>query len=289
MATELPKIAYFGPENTNTHAAALELFGRDASYWPELSKTGVFSAVESGRADLGVIPVENSTEGVVRETIDCLISFDLLIQKEFEIKIEHCLIAHPNSELYTSVVSHPQPLAQCREWLLANQAELPTAAAASTATAARIAAENPGTLAIATRLAAEAFGLKILEENISDCPNNATRFLVIGKEEVAPTDCDKTTLVCKAPHEQGALLSLLTILNEEGINLTRIESRPLVNKKWEYAFVIDVEGHEQKQPLLRAVSRLREADFLYRSAGSYPRSSGISASMSPPAAAHLLE
>lgn len=269
---ELPEgtpVAYFGPENTNTHAAALLLFGRRADLHPELTKASVFEAVSSGRSRFGIVPIENSTEGVVRETIDCLIERSPVIVSEFEMRIEHYLMAQPDWETrpHRRIVSHPQPLGQCRTWL--EQAQIPTATATSTASAAELASRDPDVAAIASRLAADAFGLQVLSENIADRQDNATRFISIGQEGEAPTGRDKTTLVLSAPHERGALLRLLNVLDAAGVNLTRIESRPLRERKWEYAFVLDVEGHRSVPPLRPALEELAAMGALLRVAGSY--------------------
>lgn len=269
---ELPEgtpVAYFGPENTNTHAAALLLFGQRASLNPELTKAGVFEAVSSGRSRFGIVPIENSTEGVVRETIDCLIERNPVIVSEFEMRIEHYLMAQPGWETrpHRRIVSHPQALGQCRKWL--EEAQLPTATATSTASAAELASRDRNVAAIASRLAADAFSLEILSENIADRKDNATRFISIGSEDEAPSGRDKTTLVLSAPHERGALLRLLNVLDAAGVNLTRIESRPLADRKWEYAFVLDVEGHRAIPPLRPALHELAAMGSLVRVAGSY--------------------
>ena len=266
------RVSYFGPQNTNTHAAALLLFGDAPHYAPELTKTGVFDAVESGRADAGVVPIENSTEGVVRETIDCLIQRTPLIRYEFEMSIEHYLMAQPGwSPTAGRIVSHPQPLAQCRKWLDRSYPTTPRETAASTASAAEWAARDPGVAAIANPLAAEAWGLSVLHKDIADRSDNATRFICIGKHDSPPSGHDKTSLVLTTPHERGALLRVISVFDEAGVNLTRIESRPLLNHKWEYAFVVDLEGHRDVPPTQAAIQRLKEMGSLLRMLGSYQR------------------
>ncbi len=266
------RVGYFGPENTNTHAAALLLFGDQPNYFAELTKTGVFDAVESGRVEAGVVPIENSTEGVVRETIDCLVQRTPLIQYEFEMSIEHCLMSRPGWDPKTGViVSHPQPLAQCRNWLDAHFPKTPRRTAASTASAAALAANDGEVAAIANPLAAAACGLTVLHQNIADRCDNATRFICIGMQDSPPSGNDKTSLVLSTPHERGALLRLLSVFDEEGVNLTRIESRPLLNQKWHYSFVVDLEGHRERDPARRAIERLKQMGTLFRLLGSYQR------------------
>lgn len=273
------RVSYFGPENTNTHLAARTIFGDTVSYRAELTKTGVFDAVQSGRSQIGVAPIENSTEGVVRETMDCLINRDLMIEREFVMEIRHCLMAAPGTESSppTLILSHPQPLAQCRGWLDAHFPAVPRQSSVSTATAALVAAKTPGTWAIATRLAAEASRLTIIEEDISDRRDNATRFLCIQATDHRPTGNDKTGIVFSAPHERGALLKVLSIFDEAGVNMLRIESRPLPRRRWEYAFVVDVEGHRNDPHLSLALQRLKKDGRLVKVLGSYPRSEPLPA------------
>jgi chorismate mutase / prephenate dehydratase len=266
------RISYFGPQNTNTHAAALLLFGENPNYLPELTKTGVFDAVESGRADAGVVPIENSSEGVVRETIDCLIQRSPLIQYEFEMSIENCLMAQPGWDPSTGrIVSHPQPLAQCRKWLERNFPTTPQETAASTASAAELASHDRSVAAIANPLAALSYELLILHENIADRNDNATRFICIGRNDSVPSGHDRTSLVLTTPHERGALLRVISVFDDAGVNLTRIESRPLLNHKWEYAFVIDLEGHREVDPARTAIEQLKKMGVLLRLLGSYQR------------------
>lgn len=266
------KVSYFGPQNTNTHAAALRFFGSEAVFLPELTKTSVFEAVASGRVDVGVVPIENSTEGVVRETIDCLIQKSPLIQYEFELNIEHCLMALPDWDpVHGRIVSHPQPLAQCRNWLDLHYPKTKREAAASTASAAELALRDAEVAAIANPLAAAALGLSILHSAISDRADNATRFICIGNHDSEPSGSDKTSLVLTAPHQRGALLRLLSVFDRTGVNLARIESRPLLNHKWEYAFVVDLEGHRELEPVKSAIAELRQMGALHRLLGSYRR------------------
>lgn len=266
----MKRVSYFGPEHTNTHLAAQNLFGSSAQYFPELTKTAVFSAVEEGRADVGVLPIENSTEGIVRETLDGLIHKQPVIAREHEMNIRHCLMARHDSSTHPSrIVSHPQPLAQCRRFLSNHFPTVVQETAVSTAQAAQMAAASPGTFAIATQLAAEAYGLRILFEQIADRPHNATRFICIAMNDAPPSGHDKTSLVFTARHEKGGLLRVLSIFDGAGVNLTRIESRPLSDRKWEYDFVVELEGHRLRPPVSVAVAELEKSGSLRKILGSY--------------------
>lgn len=266
------RVSYFGPQNTNTHAAALRCFGSEAVFLPELTKTGVFEAVATRHVDVGVVPIENSTEGVVRETIDCLIQKTPLIQYEFEQNIVNCLMALPGWDpTLGRIVSHPQPLAQCRTWLDVHYPETIREAVASTASAAELAVRDKSVAAIANPIAAAALNLTILHQDIADRADNATRFICIGMCDSEPSGSDKTSLVLTAPHERGALLRLLSVFDQTGVNLARIESRPLLNHKWEYAFVVDLDGHRAVEPVKSAIVELKQMGALLRLLGSYRR------------------
>lgn len=268
-----PRVGYFGPATTHTHAAALLLYGPSAIYEPFPTIGLVFDAVATGLVDHGVVPIENSTEGTVRETVDCLINESPLIEREIETEIRHCLLGAPGLDptRASAVISHPQALAQCRKWLDANYPKLPRRASASTAQAAREARESGQLLAIASSLAAETEGLTIFAKGINDRKDNTTRFVSVGAQDGAPTGADRTSLVFTTPHERGALRSVLGILDDSGVNLSRIESRPLPNRLWEYAFVVDVEGHRSDASVRAALAELERTSRLVKVLGSYPR------------------
>ena len=268
------RVAYFRPEATNTHAAALRAFGGSETYVACDTISQVFTQVESGAVDHGVVPIENSTEGVVRETVDCLITKAPMIERELELDIVHELMGPPGLVLEAAkrVISHPQPLAQCRKWLDKNCAHLERQAAASTAAAAKLAAASKDTVALATHLAAERYGLVVLASKIADSSHNATRFICISTTDGAPTGQDRTSFVFTTPHERGALLRALAVLDAAGVNMTRIESRPLPDRRWEYAFVVDVAGHRTDSAVAQALEALRAAGQLVKVIGSYPRS-----------------
>lgn len=277
------RVGYFGPPATNTHAAALLLFGPDAEYAPFPSIALVFDAVATGRVQSGVVPVENSTEGVVRETIDCLINKSPVIDGELDMEIRHCLLAPPGLEptQAKAILSHPQALAQCRIWLDEHYPLIPRLAAASTAAAARDARERGDVLAIASSLAAATEGLTVIASGVADRKHNTTRFVSLRLEDAPPTGRDKTSLVFTTHHERGALRRILGILDDAGVNLTRIESRPLPHQLWEYAFVVDVEGHRRDPAVAQALADLQKIGALIKVLGSYPAASSGAAARLP--------
>jgi chorismate mutase/prephenate dehydratase len=266
-------VAYFGPVATNTHAAALAAFGPEAIYEPRSSITQVFEAIGSGVAAHGVVPIENSTEGVVRETMDCLIEMTPVIELELELEIRHELLAPAGTSLaqIRRVVSHPQALAQCRLWVERQLPDAEREVAASTSAAAALVAGLTDAAAIASPLAGSHYGLVSLATGIGDRAENATRFVAIATNGPSPTGHDRTTLVFTTPHERGALRRALGIFDDAGVNMTRIESRPLPSKRWEYAFVVDLEGHQTDPALWRAIEELRVRGMLGKVLGSYPK------------------
>ncbi|MBN2194394.1 MAG: prephenate dehydratase [Polyangiaceae bacterium] len=267
------EVAFLGPPGTHSHAAAQMVFGLAARYVSAATIPAVFDAVTRGSAEVGVVPIENSTEGGVGYTLDSLLESALMIRGELVLDITQSLVGQ-NEDLAVieRVYSHPQGLAQCRQWLARN---LPTAqlvASTSTSNAAREAANDPAGAAIAARLAAEIHGLRVLREGIQDRMDNSTRFVVIGKEDAVPTGDDKTTIVFSTPHEQGALKRVLEVLHSEGLNMTRIESRPRPGaQRWQYVFFTDVVGHRSDPPVARALPRLQETCAFVKVLGSYPR------------------
>lgn len=273
LALEEPlRIAYLGPEGTFTQAAALKQFGHQAKAIPVASIGDVFREVESAACHYGLVPVENSTEGVISHTLDSFISSPLHICGEVMLSIHHHLLATGGSLAEVKqVYSHQQSLAQCRAWLdrnLPNAERLPVA---SNAEAARLAAENgAGTAAIAPEAAASIYGLKTLQGNIEDEPGNTTRFLVVGRESVPPSGDDKTCLLLSTRNEAGALHRLLAPLAEHGISMTRIESRPSRRGAWDYVFFVDLLGHQQDEKVAKALVELKAQAALFRVLGSFP-------------------
>ncbi len=266
----LPAIAFLGPEHTFTHLAARKRFGSRARFAPAASIADVFDAVQRGGADFGVVPIENSTEGVVGLTLDCLLETPLRICAEIYVQINHYLAAGGALADIAQVQSHPQVLAQCRRWLRANLPGVDQVVAASSGAAAEIAAADPSIAAICTRQAAEAQGLTVLADRIEDLADNRTRFFVVGDIDVAPTGRDKTSLVFTTPHRAGALYKALGAFAENVINLTLIESRPARGRLWEYVFFVDFEGHRLDPEPSAALQRLADFCPLLKTLGSYP-------------------
>ncbi len=266
-------IAYFGPEATFTHQAAMKHFGRRARYAPAKSIADVFDDVEKGRADYGVVPIENSTEGMVNHTLDMFMESDLVIAAERQDPINNCLMAGPSTKKVKSIYSHPQALAQCRRWLESRMTGVPVVEAASTADAAAQAALHEGVAAVASPLAAEIYGLKVLAPSIQDARNNRTRFLVLGKKIASPSGSgrDKTSLLLSLKDRVGALHDLLGTFKEAGLNLTKIESRPSKRKAWEYVFFIDFLGHLAEPRVQKVMKELKDRTVFLKMLGSYPR------------------
>jgi chorismate mutase / prephenate dehydratase len=266
-----PRVAYMGPPRSFSHAAALRLFGESADYVVTRTIPDAVDAASDGTADVAIVPIENTIEGGVNATLDALFESELTICAEFVLEVELCLLALSSDLSQISrVASHPQPLGQCKQWLRRHLPEAELVVTASTTSAAQDALEDPHTAAVGSRLAAE-LGLLIVRERIQDHEANATRFLVVGKQLTAPTGNDKTTLVFSTPHERGALRRVLEVFDEEGLNLTRIESRPLRGQLWQYAFFTDLEGHRDDSAVVRALTRLRDNGAMVRVLGSYPR------------------
>ena len=265
-------VAYLGPEGTFTHAAALEHFGRTVNASAHASIEQVFREVEAGSCQYGVVPVENSIEGMVGHTLDMFVGSPLKVCGEVELRIRHHLLSGGSGiDEIETVCSHAQSLAQCRRWLQEHLSGVVCVEVGSNAEAARRAAREPGLAAVAGAAAAELYDLNVLASNIEDDPNNTTRFLVLGRHEVLQSGDDKTSLLLSAPNRPGALHGMLGCLAEQGVSLTRIESRPSRQATWEYVFFIDFEGHREDAPVRAALAQLRECASLVKPLGSYPR------------------
>ena len=267
------KVAFLGPEGTFSQQAVLKHFGHSVRALPLTSIGEVFEEVQAGHADFGIVPIENSTEGTVNNTLDMFLTSPLKICGEVELRIHQHLMGRMHGlEKIVRVCSHQQSLAQCRQWLdeyLPNAERVPVS---SNAEAARRARDEDGTAAIAGQAAAEVYGLSIIAPEIEDAPDNTTRFLVIGRKLFSASGNDKTTLLVSAGDTQspGALHRLLGPLAEYGISMTRIESRPSRRRKWDYVFFIDVVGHAEQHPLSTALEELKKQSSLFRVLGSYP-------------------
>jgi chorismate mutase/prephenate dehydratase len=275
LALEQPiKVAYLGPEGTFSHAAARSMFGLAARYSEAATFEGVFDAVARRDAQHGIVPIENSTEGSSNTAIDALIDGKLLIRAELELEVAQCLLTSASGLASVErVYSHPQPLGQCRVWLAKNLAQAQVVQAQSTAAAVRDALGDPRGAAIAGKLASELYGLPIVRERIQDRPDNVTRFALVSLEDAPRTGNDKTTLAfgLREGQGRGALMRALSELDVEGINLTRIESRPSRAKQWDYVFLADLEGHREDEHVARGIERLRAQCSMVKHLGSYPK------------------
>jgi chorismate mutase/prephenate dehydratase len=265
-------VAYMGPAGTFSHAAAVKQFGRTAEFEPVATIGDVFAAVEAGRARYGIVPIENTTEGAVTPTLDALATTPLVIVAELLVKVEHHLLSKGgDARKITRIASHPQPLAQCRRFLadhFPGVEQLPTA---STAAAAKLAAEESRTAAIASRLAGELYALRVVRASIQDDPGNVTRFMVIGAEERSkPSGRDRTSLVVSVRDEVGVLERVLRCFAGNKVNLSMIESRPLAGRPWEYRFFIDVTGHAGDAGVARALAQIDRFSISTKVLGSYP-------------------
>ncbi|MGX2041678.1 prephenate dehydratase [Methylocaldum sp. MU1018] len=273
LALEKPlSVAFLGPQGTFTQQAAYKHFGHAIQSVPLPAIDEIFRAVESGACQYGVVPVENSTEGVITHTLDSFLRSFLLIAGEVGMRIHHNLMSTlSRSEEIREVFSHQQSLAQCREWLDRYLPNARKTAVSSNAEAARLAAVTPHTAAIAGEVAAELYGLDILERNIEDEPDNTTRFLVIGRNPVGATGNDKTSLLLSTRNNPGALYAVLEPFARHGISMTKIESRPSRRGAWDYVFFVDVEGHRNDPRLAEALKELEESVTMLKILGSYPR------------------
>ncbi len=273
LALEKPlDIAYLGPEGTFTQNAALKHFGHSVRTTSLDTIDEVFREVESGSCHYGVVPVENSTEGVINYTLDMFMQSTLQICGEVELRIHHHLLSNATEiKAVEKVYAHQQALAQCRRWLDANLASAERVAVNSNAEAARIVANQANLAAIAGDSAAEFYKLGYLQRNIEDEPENTTRFLIIGHQTTPPSGDDKTSLLFSTPNKSGALYHLLGAFAEVGISMTRIESRPSRQTMWDYVFFVDIEGHMQDQDIATALKSLRQRASMVKLLGSYPR------------------
>ncbi len=265
-------VAFLGPEGTFSHAAAIKQFGHAAEFQGVGAIADVFAAVEAGRARYGVVPIENTTEGAVTPTLDALAVTSLGIVAELTVKVDHCLLAlDEDPAAVRRIVSHPQPLAQCRRYLAERFPRIEPEAATSTAAAARTAASEPGAAAVASRLAAEIYGLRTVASRIQDEPGNVTRFIVIGSDpSMAASGRDRTSLVISVRDEVGVLGRILAPFTDNKVNLSMIESRPLVGRPWEYRFFVDVSGHVSDRRLARALAEIEKIAISTKVLGSYP-------------------
>ena len=277
LSLEKPlRIAFLGPAATFTHQACMQHFGLSGEFIPKKDIADVFDDVEKGRADFGVVPIENSTEGVVSHTLDKFVNSNLKICAEVMLEISHALLNKSGKASdIAKVCSHPHALAQCKNWVKNNLPNALVFDVSSTAMAAQMASEDPSTAAIASIAAATLYGLQVIENNIEDNSNNYTRFLVICKSEAKRTGHDKTSVVFAIKDAPGALYSMLKPFAERGINLTKIESRPIKTKAWEYLFFVDLDGHITETPVKEALDELEKSCSFLKVLGSYAKSQQV--------------
>jgi len=265
------RIGYLGPGGSFSHTAAMLKFGQSVEYEPLSDIKGIFDEVSREHCDLGLVPIENTAGGGVIETLDALIDSDVKVCSEVLMAIHHNLLANCPLEGIEKIYSKPEIFAQCRNWLSATFKEAQTVSVASSARAAQLAAEEPRTAAIGSRIAAELYGLKIICENIEDISNNITRFLVISKQDARATGEDKTAILFSTAHKAGALADVLDVFKHYGINLTNIESRPSKKRQWEYYFFMDFIGHRTDENIQKALQESRKHCLQLSILGSFPR------------------
>lgn len=263
-------IAYLGPEATFTHLAALKRFGSSVDYLPVKSIADVFMEVEKERADYGVVPIENSMEGVITHTLDMFIDSELKIWAEVSLSISHNLMSNTSLDKIKVVYSHPQAFAQCRLWTESNLHDVELKEVSSTAEAARLAASGEDSAAIASDAASRLYNLKVISEKIEDSGPNFTRFLVISRSFPEKTGRDKTSIMFSIKDRVGALYDMLQPFKKCGINLTKIESRPSRRKAWDYFFFVDIEGHQKDANVSDALMELEKECVYFKILGSYP-------------------
>ena len=263
-------IAYLGPEATFTHQAAIRRFGSSLNYSPQKTIADVFGEVQKNRADYGVVPVENSTEGVVTHTLDMFVDSELKIVAQILLPIQHCLLARVARDQIKKLYIHPQTLAQCRLWI---QKYLPAAEIIETSSNARstqLALKLKHAAAIAGVLAAEKYNMPVLEYDIQDNAANATRFLVLGRQCSPPSGQDRTSIMFSVTDKVGALHEALAPFRKFKLNMTKIESRPSKRKAWQYFFFVDLDGHFQDRIVASALQQLEKHCHFVKVLGSYP-------------------
>ncbi len=264
-------VAYWGPEGTYTHLAAVQAFGRSTALQPQATIEEVFKAVELNHADYGVVPIENSLNGVVPETLDMFPQTNARICAETVLPVQHYLLSKAASlDEVERVYAAPQPFNQCRKWLRANLPNVEVVDVAPTSRAAQHAQKDPHGAAIANRLCAELYDLGILAESIQDDPRNHTRFVVVGYNEPAPSGHDKTTLMFSLRNRPGELYRVLGVFHKYDVNLTMIESRPAQRVSFEYIFYVDCAGHHSEPHLSSAIREISEVALETTLLGSYP-------------------
>jgi chorismate mutase/prephenate dehydratase len=269
-------VAFLGPEATFSHLAALKKFGRSTRYNPLATIREVFSEVERGKYQYGVVPIENSTEGIVNVSMDLFADTSVQICGELYLEVSHDLVNKSGQRADIEVIyTHPQPYAQCRGWLSAHLPEIPILEVASTGVAAQKAAKNSNAAAIASSFAAPLYDLRVVESRIEDQPGNVTHFFVIGPDAPGPTGRDKTTILFAVDNIPGALYKTLKPLADRDLNMTRIVSRPAKNENWRYLFFVDLDGHQTDSEVAAALEEVRNISAHFKLLGSFPRAAGV--------------
>lgn len=273
FALEKPlRIAYLGPQGSYSHLASVKKFGSSVEHVPVTAIESVFDEVSRGHADLGLVPIENSTIGGIVDTMDAFLEFrNITIIAEVAIRIHAHLLANCAPNEIKKIYSKPEALEQCRKWMTATFRDVPRIPVASSSKAAEMATEEPGAAAVGSSLAAEVYGLKILFDNIEDNPENVTRFFVIGRQPVKRTGDDKTSIIFTTAHKSGALVDVLDVFRRYGINLTNIDTRPSQKRNFEYYFFTDLQGHKEDPNVAQALEEAREHCLQLAVLGSYPR------------------
>lgn len=264
-------VAYLGPAGTYSEHAALAHFGHAITTLPCATFDEIFRAVEAKQADVGIVPIENSTEGAVNRTLDLLLTSPLRIIGESSLLVRHCLLTQSGTlDGVARIMAHPQALAQCQGWLTQHAASLPREVASSNAEAARLASLDPTIAAIASESTAQDWNLRICAAGIQDDPHNRTRFVAIGHDETLPSGRDKTSLILAVPNRAGAVMQMLMPLSQNGVSMTRFESRPARTGQWEYYFYVDIEGHRTDTAVAQALQELQAQTAFLKMLGSYP-------------------
>ncbi|MBU6173109.1 MAG: prephenate dehydratase [Planctomycetes bacterium] len=270
-AIKRSQIAYLGPEYSYSYTAARTFFGSPDGFQPVQTIAAVFEEIERHQSNYGVVPIENSTDGRIVDTLTMFIRKPIKICGEVLLPIHHNLLAKCEREEIKEVHSKPQALSQCRTWLSTHLPSVRWVEVTSTAIAARHASESPGVAAVASKDAAIALQLNVVAENIEDNPNNVTRFAIIGNEEPAPTGNDKTSMMFQVPHRPGALADVMLMFRENGLNLTWIESFPVPGVANEYFFFVELDGHRQQSSVAKSIASLEKTSIRFNFLGSYPK------------------
>jgi chorismate mutase/prephenate dehydratase len=269
------RIAYLGPEGSFSHNAAILKFGQSVDYEALADIRAIFEEVSKGHSDFGIVPIENSAGGGVRESLDAFVETDVLICAEANMAIHHNLMANCPMNQIEKIYSQPEIFAQCRNWLAGAFKDAQLIPMASSSKAAQLAATEPNAAAIASAVAAEVYGLKILCQDIEDISNNITRFLIIAKEDARPTGDDKTIILFSTAHKTGALVDVLSVFKKYDINMTNIGSRPNKKREWEYYFFVDFLGHKLDEPVKKALEEVKPHCLQLSVLGSFPRGAGV--------------